>query len=265
MNKIKLLFILILGVVITTFFSCKKVGEIDDTKCESNSRHVNKEVYKNGDYTILEYNTKGEIILKTDYDISGDTKGYTNYYYSNKLLLKIKISYEESADIWQYKFTYSDDGKLLLGIAENSRHGGELYSFVYSGDKITEVRKETGSSIERFVYTYEGDIITSRKRFSRAGIFGDEEFMSTSVYEYDGKENPYHGIGLDIFVGVFDLRYMSKSNILKITTITNNSSADSSIVNYKYKYDSRNYPIERRMNSRWNGNDKSESILMEYD
>ena len=255
MKKIKILFLLFVGVSLT-FASCKKDTVEDTPPVVVTGSYIDKETYDDGSYTKFTYNAAHQVTLAQDYDNMGVLQdGSANFTYASGFLVKFESISGGSADM-KLEFTnnasgmpvkadvFSDDGAGLIQVG--------YFEYTYSGNQLTQMSmffEVMGQTLEvsKSEFIYSGDNVSMIKLYEMGGTLA-LEYAGSEIYEYDTKVNPYLNIGLNFFMG--EINFMNKNNYTKMTSkdasgaVMNDQSE-----NVTYEYNSANQPSKRTINS----------------
>ncbi len=271
MKQIKLLFVLFLGIALSTAYSCNKDdddnggGSSTPTKC-----YIKKELNDDGSYTLVEYNANHQVIKSTDYDDAGSPTAHIEMTYVNDILAVVE-EYENGILVGRIEYSYNalgyptkadlfmDDGTGFTKIG--------YYDITFTGDNLTKQSMHAdlmGQTIKvsESVFTYDAGNVTKMKTFAFNAQTLKLELESITEYAYDTKLNPYHGVGVDYLMA--DPQFLSKANIT-INTASDNKGVvmDDKSYNTVYEYNDSKYPIKGTATSFDNSN--SEVTIMEYD
>ena len=230
-----------------TLISCSK----DST--ESEVSIYKKPLTRNNDGTIFTYTYDGNKIIKCEYSTYSGKKKWV-YTYTGDLITK-EDKYENDVLLVSYEHTY-ENNKIATSIVKN--HGTQSIfksksTYAYTSD----------TSVIRENYYYNSNIANWTKSSSvRYTIIGShitkEEILkadgtpnSTTVYEYDNKNNVFKNIlGFDKLIYKTDVSDDTKHNTTNNITKYYYSPSYGEL-NFTFNYDTDNYPISKTW---FNGN-----------
>lgn len=273
MKNFKLLMILFLGVALSTAYSCKKDDTTDDdgggggapTAC-----YIKKEINDDGSYATIEYNAKNQVIKYSEFDDKGASDGYTQFTYTNDLVSKME-EYQSGSVTTKLEYTYNAQSKPLKAklFIDQGTGLSELgfFEFTFSGDDMTEqsmTMDVMGQTIKvsKTTFTYDAGNVTIMKSYSINMTTLQMDLDNTSDFVYDGKINPYHGVGIDYLMG--DPQFLSKANPTKITISDDQGAVmNDESYNIVYEYKDAKYPTKSTATSF--DNSDTEVTTMEYD
>lgn len=251
MNKIKILFLFIIGATLT-FASCNKDDD-DDGGGDTTPKtcYVVKSTSDDGSYTQITYNAENKVIKTEEFDASGNSDdNYSIYTYSSGKLTKMEATVGGSIET-KMELTYNTED-LPINVDLYQDQGAGLlklgfFEYTYSGTKIKNMSMNfevLGQMmvVSKSEFTYSGDNISLVKKYELGGTLS-LELVSTTAYDYDDKKNPMKNIGLDYFMG--EVQFISINNYTEMTV----KDASSSIMqeesyNITYEYNSDNYPTK---------------------
>jgi hypothetical protein len=248
MKKIKLLFVLFLGVGIT-FASCKKddeEGEGDNPTPEVKTCYVVKEKADDNSYHDLIYNSDKLLTNYNGYDTEGNLVESNKLTYTDGKLSLLEV-YNSSDITEKIEFTYSssqlDSGIIYMDTLGSMTKVG-YFLFTYNGDKLIKMSmfyKILGQTLEisKREIVFDGDNVSQVSYYELGGAFS-LELTGTIDLEYDDKINPYLNIGINDLMG--DPQYMSKNNVIKVTYKDADGNIDNKESdNIAFEYNSDNY------------------------
>ena len=256
LKNVKLLFVLFIGIVLSTAYSCSKDDDNKDDdgggSTSPKTCYIKQETEKDGTYYKYEYNSHHKVIKDVEYNKSGTVISHTNYTYNNDGKISKMEYYDGTTLAEKSEYFYNAQGKISK-VDLYEEQGGSLqkygyYEYTFTGDDLTKVVTKieySGQTIEaeKYEYTYSGgNVITVMSyEFDLSTL---SLVLSGSVaFEYDTKKNPYRGIGLDYIM--IDPELMSKTNCTKMT-----QKDDQGVVqkdqssNITYEYNDNNYPTK---------------------
>ena len=276
MKNVKLLFVLFIGIVLSTANSCTKEDDKKDDDggggTSPKTCYVKQETYKDGTYLKVEYNSDHKVTKDTDYDKSGTVTDHTDYAYdSNGRISKMEY-YDGTTLTDKFEYFYNAQGKISkVDIYEEQ--GGSLqkfgyYEYTFTGDDLTKVVTKVeyaGQTVEaeKYVFTYSGGNVITAKFYEFDISTLSLVFSGSIAYEYDTKINPYRGVGLD-YTMIDDITFMSKANYTKMTT-----KDDQGVVlkdesyNVTYEYNDNKYPT--KMTETSFDNSETDITTIDYD
>lgn len=254
MKQIKFLLMFLLGIALTTTYSCTKDEDDDNEEgTPTTTCYIKKELADDGTYSVVEYNSNHKVVKLLDYDELDQLYGSTELTYNSEGKVdKVEI-YESGLLVTKLEIVYNAQGKLSTADIYNDDGTGlakiAVYEYTFTGDYLTKVSAMVevfGLTIEgeRTEYTYvNGNAVTeSFYEFDQTAL--SLVLKSTAEYEYDTKRNPYRGLGADNIMP--DPQFVSNSNITKVTYKDNSGTVmDSYSYNFTYEYNTSNYPTKR--------------------
>jgi hypothetical protein len=257
-KNVKLLFVLFIGIVLSTAYSCSKDDDNKDDdgggSASPKTCYIKQETEKDGTYYKYEYNSHHKVIKDVEYNKSGTVISHTDYTYNNDGKISKEEDYDGSTLNMKYEYLYNAQGKISK-VDYYEEQGGTLqkiwyYEYTFTGDDLTKVVKKveySGQTIEaeKYEFTYSGGNIVSEKDYEFDLSSLSLELTYSTEYEYDNKINPYKGIGLDYIVAYPMFLFISKANFTKLTM-----KDDQGVVvkdfssNVTYEYNDNNYPTK---------------------
>jgi len=273
MKHFKLLMILFIGVAISTAYSCKKDDPADEDpgggtnpkKC-----YIKKETNGDGSYALIEYNSNNKVIKYSEFDSTGAADGYTNISYTNDNVTKLE-RIESGSVSFKIEYTYDAQGKPTKGkmFADQGSGLTELgfYEYVFSGDDMIEQSMTMdfmGQSIKvnKSTFTYDAGNVKVMKTYAFDTQTLQLKLENTFDYVYDGKINPYHGVGLDYLMG--EVQFLSKANPTKIT-VSDDQGAVMNDESYNIVYDYKDDKYPTKSTATAFDNSDTEVTSMEYE
>ena len=264
--------ILFIGVALSTAYSCNKDDDDDDggggttpSKC-----YIKKEVFEDGSYAIIEYNSSHHVTKRTDYDDAGSASGYTLMTYANDKLASME-SYESGTKVAKFEYSYNAAGKPTKADLYTDDGTGltkiGYFEFTFTGDNMTKQSMHMdlmGQTIKvsETEFTFDAGNVTRTKAYAFNAQTLQLELQNTIDYTYDTKINPYHGIGIDYLMG--DPQLLSIANIVKMIVLDDKGAVmNDESYNMVYEYNDTKYPTKGTATSFDNSN--SEVTIMEYD
>lgn len=255
MKQIKFLFMFLLGIALTTAYSCTKDDDDDDNGGGSPTVtcYIEKELADDSTYSLVEYTADHKVVKLKDFDELDQLDGSTELTYNvDGKVEKVEI-YESGVLVTKLEYVYGPQGKISKADIYNDEGTGltkiAVYEYTFTGDYLTQVSAMVevfGVTIEgqRTVFTYvDGNAVTQMDYEFDLGS-NQLELLSSVMYEYDTKRNPYRGLGVDNIMP--DPQFISKANITKITFKDDSgTTVDSESYNLVYEYSTSNYPVKR--------------------
>ncbi len=275
MKHFKLLMILFIGVAISTAYSCNK--DDDETTdpdsgggTDPQTCYIKKETNGDGSYALIEYNSDNKVIKYSEFDSTGAADGYTNISYTNGNVTKLEIIESGSVSL-KIEYTYDAQGKPTKGKVFVDQGSGltetGFYNYVFSGDDMVEQSMTVdlmGQSIKvsKSTFTYDAGNVKVMKTYTYDAQTFQLKLENTFDYVYDGKINPYHGVGLDYLMG--EVQFLSKANPTKIT-VSDDQGAVMNNESYNIVYDYKDDKYPTKSTATAFDNSDTEVTTMEYD
>ncbi len=257
LKNVKLLFVLFIGIVLSTAYSCEKDDDNKDDDgggggTSPKTCYVKQETNKDGTYSKVEYNSDHKVIKYTDYDKSGTVTDHTDFSYDSNGKISKMEDYDGTTLSGKAEYSYNAQGKISkVDLYEDQ--GGSLqklgyYEYTFTGDDLTKVVTKveySGQTIEaeKYVFTYSGGNVMTVMSYEFDLSTLSLVLSSSIAYEYDTKINPYRGVGLDY--AIIEPVFMSKANYTKMTV-----KDDQGVVqkdessNVTYEYNDNKYPTK---------------------
>lgn len=170
--------------------------------------------------------------------------------------------------------TYTYTGNVITKIEErvnNNFQSSREYTYV-DGKVATEVFKRNYGGTNSYTYTHNTNGTISYKLFQSGNetstglltkvngnivkkeLFSTGILSSTQVFEYDNKNNPFKNVlGFNLLIDTYEDRFFPNNRT--------KDSADGPDVNYTFKYDTNNFPTEKK---RINVSSVSSNDLTQY-
>jgi len=259
LKNVKLLFMLFIGIVLSTANSCSKDDDNKDDDgggggTSPKTCYIKQETEKDGTYYKYEYNSHHKVIKNVEYDKSGTVTSHSDYTYNNDNKISKEEIYNGSTLNEKYEYFYNAQGKISK-VDYYEEQGGTLqkiwyYEYTFTGDDLTKVVTKvdySGQTIEgeKYVFTYSGGNVITEKHYEINLSSLSLKLESTSAYEYDTKINPYRGIGLDYTVAYPMFLLISKANFTKMTVKDDQGVVQKDISsNVTYEYNDNKYPTK---------------------
>jgi len=239
-NILKLLAILL---VVTSFQSCKKKGNDD----ESNRDLTGKiKTITSGNTTLAKYmyRTDGKIREETRYTPNGQM--IISYEYADGKISSITAKTENGSIIYQYSLTYANNKleKFILGGITNvywqmyyNADGTVNYAIQYTP---AQNNVDEPTIKQKFEYDNHKNVIEATE-FWRFG--STWELHSRYEFEYDSKNNPYKDLQIpyDETINLF-ANLVSPNNATRVKEYDQNNVIVED-TQYQYNYNTDNYPI----------------------
>jgi hypothetical protein len=218
----KLLYIFSIALLVLT--SCSKNENTNATPIAGSSNLIKKIIKNRGSSVEVEYFKYNGNKLIT---ISNGTNFIATYTYAGDVITRI----EELVDNkFQQSMDYSYfEGKLATSVLKRNYGGTISYTYNYNANGTVSYQESNSGSISSGVLTLVNGNVVKNEILSPTKI--------TYTYEYDAKNNPYKNIlGSILLLNETEMIY-SPNNL----TVDNRDK-----FNYSFKYDTNNFPIERR-------------------
>jgi len=265
---------LFIGVAIATASSCKKDDDTNDDENNNPSTkkcYVSKIINDDDSYTDITFNTDHLITKIEDFDDEGNVDGYTTISYTSGKANEVK-SYNSNDDLEsKMEVIYDANGKVdkIDIYADNPGTGMEkvaIYEYTFSGDNLSkfEIYFEYNGNMILFSkkeFTFDAGNITSMKNYKIDITTLQLSYDGKTEYQYDTKNNPAHGVGIEYIFGEFWM--LSKNNIIT-KTVSDDTGAiqNDESVNVVYEYNDNKYPTKQTITSF--DNSHSEVTRYEY-
>jgi len=258
MKKIKLLFVLFVGIALSTAYSCTKDEDDggDDNGGGDNTPktcYIKKETQKNGAYTTVEYNSDHQVIKSIEYDSTGKVSKKNEITYdANKKIIKLEV-FTGNTLTAKFEYSYNAQGKLAKADIYGEQGGTfkkvGYYEYTFTGDNLTKIvtkMEYMGQTIEaaKLEFTYSGGNAITKKEYGFDFSSLSLKLQTTYDYMYDTKINPYRNIGVNDIMG--DPQFISKANVTKMTVKDDKGAIQNEAsMNYTYEYNDNKYPTKR--------------------
>ncbi len=247
MKNLKLLMLLFLGAAIS-FTACNKTEEEDEIPAVKKC-YVKTETASDGSHSDYTYDATSNYITKMESFDEANTSVSSNIitYTSGKAtLLEVK---EGGVVVMKFELTYNTDGTIdeIATFQDQGEGLNEIgyYVYTYANGKVSEVGfiyviASQEIKVQNTKFTYTGENVTEEKIYAINASTYQLELSQINTYEYDTKNNPYRGIGLNNLLG--DVQFMSANNPTKVTV----KDAEGTVVqdasyNVVFVYNSDNY------------------------
>ena len=171
----------------------------------------------------------------------------SDYYYDFSLdTMKTNawVTAENSQKSLSKVFEYVDNDKFKIVYNRPGDNTSEYSEFAYAGDKIVKQTMYLDNKMSGhidYVYDEKGNLAKKTKYVLSTG---DIQLMTTTVYEYDDKINPYNGFKKVVDPGV----NTNANNIVKETYTILYTTAPSvekvQVSLYAYAYNDKGYPLK---------------------
>ncbi len=274
MKKIKLLMILFIGIAISTTYSCKKN---DDTGNEgggdsgSKTCIVKKIINSDGSYSLIKYNSDNKVTEVADFDDAGSSDGKTELSYLSSKLNETKTIKANGDLESKVVFKYNTQGKVEKGdlysmIAGTLKKVG-FYEYTFKGDNMTKLAlfldiAGNSTEVNTFEFTYDAGNIKTAKEYKYDMSTATFKLSKTKDFMYDGKINPFHGIGLEFVIA--DPMTLSVANPTQITVSDDQGKVlQDESMNMVYEYNNNKYPTKQTATSF--DNSETEVTILNYD
>jgi len=273
MKHFKLLMILFIGVAISTAYSCKKDDPEDENPDGGSSTgkcYVKKVTNSDGSYSLIKFNAENKVTEVADYDDAGTADGKTELIYSNSKLDEAKI-FKANGDL-ESKVIYSYDaqGRVekgdLYSMLAGSLNKVGFYEFTFTGDNMTKYARfleiaGVSTEVNTFEFTYDAGNVKTAKEYKYDISTTTFKLSETRDLMYDGKINPFRGIGLQFVI--VDPMTLSMSNPTQITVSDDQGQVvQDNSMNIVYEYNDNKYPTKQTATSF--DNSETEVTLLEY-
>jgi hypothetical protein len=263
--KIKIISLFLLAAAIT--FSCKKEDAFTSGNAESlflrqiitdkipsseyaynSAKFISEEKGKFA-YTVNNYNVNDQLvsteyyvnfaILNKDPQVSETAMNQKGWVALTKANLSGTLSYEYNGQGQMMKTLYTPS----TGIPQSSEFTYDENERISRQDLYWETNQ-----LGYIEYTYDSDGNLTEENLYTISASGSAELSITSVYEFDGKQNPFKLISRLMIPGI----NTNNNNVIKETqTIHLNASQGGDITEVTantYKYNTNGYPIGRNGN-----------------
>jgi len=264
------------GVAISITYSCEKdtpdtpdSGGGDkpaETKC-----YIKTSNLPNAEKKEYEYNSDHNLIKLTKYYSSGNVNYIASFDYLNGKVIAYSSAKQNGAASVRMEYSYNANKELEKAkVFYNSGSGMKevaYYEYTYVGGMLTRLSHfslNNGSSYElsRSEYFYNGDLVSKCKKYQYNSSSQVLDLETIEDYEYDGKKNPSHGIGVNDMLGGYV--NMNKENLVKLTVSSPQGIVDkNSSLNITYEYNDNDYPIKQTNLNFYNMDE--EKYTYEYD
>ena len=275
MKYFKFLMILFIGVAISTAYSCNKDDDTDDDaggeSPSSKTCFVKKMTNSDGSYSMFKYNSDNKVIEVADYDDAGTADGKIELVYSNSKLEMSKIIKANGDLESKVVYFYNAQGKVEKGDLYSMLAGTlskvGFYKYTFTGDNLTKHAKfleiaGVSTEVNTFEFTYDAGNVKTVKEY--AYNLNTTSFILTETRDlvYDGKMNPFRGIGLQFVLA--DPVTLSLANPTQITVSDDQGQVlQDESMNIIYKYNDSKYPIKQTATTF--DNSESEVTVLDYD
>ena len=270
--KIKLIAFCLLFVII--FFSCKKeeIGNVNNTgnKAGSNTPLLSKVLVDNQstyeyiyndsnlvnqekskfNLAIYTYNDKGQLVT-TDYYANDNVLSSDPTVYQAAVSNTAWVTTSTGVNGGSMSFEYNANGQLIKTTYSTPLSATSEYSeFTYdSNSRIGRQSMYWGSTATGYIdYTYDGQGNLIQEMLYNIPSAGVTELITTTLYEFDSKLNPYKAVNKSMLPGI----NTNLNNIVKETyTIHMSPGLGSDNVQTTattYAYNAAGYPISKNGN-----------------
>jgi len=274
MKNFKLLMILFIGVAISTAYSCKKDDPEDDNPDGGSSAkkcYVKKMTNSDGSYSMIKYNSDNKVTEISDFDDAGAADGKTELIYSSSKLSEAKI-FEPNGDL-ESKIVYAYDsqgkiekGNLFSTVTGTLKQVG-FYEYTFTGDNMTKQAlfldiAGNNTEVNTFEFTYDAGNVKTVKEYKYDMSSATFKLSETNDLVYDGKVNPFHGVGVDFLIA--DPMSLSKANAVKVTVSDDQGQVvQDESMNIVYEYNENKYPTKQTATTF--DNSETEITILDYD
>ena len=274
MKHLKLLMILFIGVAISTAYSCNKDDDTEDGsggESGSNTCYVKKITNSDGSYSMIMYNADNKVTEIVDYDDAGTADGKTELIYSNSKLDEARIIKANGDLESKVIFSYDTQGKVekgdLYSMVAGTLSKVGFYEYTFTGDNMTKQAEfldiaGVSKEVNTFEFTYDAGNVMTVKEYTFDLSTATLKLSETRDLVYDGKINPFQGIGLEFIIA--DPMTLSKANPTQITVSDDQGQVlQDESMNIVYVYKDNKYPTKQTATTF--DNFGTEVTLLEYD
>ena len=276
MKIIRMIMLLFVGAAISITYSCEK-DATDNPDSGGSDKPAEKKCYikttnlPNAEKKVYEYNSDNNLIKLTKYYSNGNVDYVASFDYLNGKVIEYSSSKQNGTASVRMEYSYNANKELEKAkIFYNSGSGMKevaYYEYTYVEGLLAQLshyKLDQGSSYEliRSEYFYNGDLVSKCKKYRYNGSSQVMDLESVEDYEYDGKKNPSHDIGVNDILGGY--ANMNKENLVKLTISTPQGIVDKNTsINITYEYNDNDYPIKQTNLNFYNKDE--EKFTYEYD
>jgi len=240
-NILKLLVILL---VVTSFQSCKKKNNTDETDNADLSGLIKTITSGNTTLEKYTYRTDGKIKEETKYRPNGQM--IISYEYTDGKISSITAKTENGTPVYQYSLTYANNKleKFILGGVTNV-----YWQMSYNTDgtidyaiQYTPVQNGVDEPISKQEFDYDNNKnVIEATEYWRFGSIWEQQ--SRYEFEYDNKNNPNKDLQIpyDEAMNLFT-NLISPNNAIRVKEYDQNNVLVED-THYQYDYNADNYPI----------------------
>jgi len=220
---------------------------------------------------LIKYNSDNKVTEIADFDAAGTSDGKTELSYLNSKLNETKIIKTNGDLESKVVYAYNTQGKVEKGNLYSmvngtlSKVGFYIYSF--KGDNMAKQAlfleiAGVSTEVNRFEFTYDAGNVKTVKEYKYDMSTATFKLSQTKDLTYDGKINPFRGIGLEFVIA--DPMTLSMANPTQITVSGDQGQVlQDESMNMVYEYNESKYPTKQT--STTFDNSQVEVTLLEYD
>ncbi len=263
--KIKIISIFLLGAAI--IFSCKKEDPFTNGNTESlflrqiitdktptseytysSAKFISEEKGKFA-YTVNHYNDNDQLV-STEYYVNFAVLSKDQQVSEAAINQKSWVALTKSNLSGIITYAYNDKGQLIKTLYTPTT--GNPQSSEFSYDENDRIGRQNllweNSQLGYIEYTYDVDGNLTEENLYSISASGSEELSITTVYEFDGKQNPFKLISRLMIPGI----NTNINNVIKETQTIHLTAAQggdfTEVTQNSYKYNTNGYPIGKNGN-----------------
>ena len=204
------------------------------------------------DLTLYKYNDKNQLvstdyyanynILSADLTIAASALSQTGWVTASSANKAGTVAYEYNSSDQLIKSTYTPSA------------GSSQYSeFSYdANNRVTMQSLYWDSKITGYVeYTYDGNGNLTKENLYNLSSAGVGELSTTTVYEFDNKQNPYKSVSKLMIPGINTNQNNIVKESLTIYVKSGQTSDDQSVTQNTYEYNDKGYPVSLNGNVKY--------------